>query len=56
MSREHVDGRSVKRFGGILLRLPMRRKNSISFNEAYTRVRKKYSMLSRDDVRWYLPE
>ncbi|MCX8183367.1 MAG: HAD family hydrolase [Crenarchaeota archaeon] len=51
-----VDGRSVKRFWDHLIPAVYASENGISFNEAYTRVKKKYSTVSRDDVRWYLPE
>ncbi|MEM2050711.1 MAG: HAD family hydrolase [Thermoproteota archaeon] len=51
-----VEGRSVKRFWDHLIPAAYASEKHISFNEAYTRVKKKYSMVSRDDVKWYLPE
>jgi len=51
-----VDGRCIKHFWDYLIPAAYAAENNIFFKEAYSHVKKKYSMISRDDVRWYLPE
>jgi|YelNatPaOPRAMG01_1025707.scaffolds.fasta_scaffold106044_2 FMN phosphatase YigB (HAD superfamily) len=51
-----VDGRCVKHFWDHLIPAAYAAENNICFEEAYLRVKKKYNTISRDDVRWYMPE
>ncbi|MEM2931049.1 MAG: HAD family hydrolase, partial [Thermoproteota archaeon] len=51
-----VDGGSVKHFWDRLIPAAYAAENNISFQEAFSHVERRYSMISPDDIRWYLPE
>lgn len=51
-----VDGRSVKHFWDSLIPAAYASKNNISFEEAFSYVKQRYSMVGNEDLRWYLPE
>lgn len=51
-----VDGRSVKYFWDSLIPSTYASRNNISFEEAFSYVKQRYSMVSDEDLRWYLPE
>lgn len=51
-----VDGRSVKYFWDSLIPAAYASRNSVSFEEALSYVKQRYSMVSDEDLRWYLPE
>jgi len=51
-----VDDEPVKHFWNQLIPAAYAAESNVSFQEAFSHVKKRYSMISPDDVRWYLPE
>ncbi|MEM3712729.1 MAG: hypothetical protein QXR97_04240, partial [Thermoproteota archaeon] len=51
-----VEGRSVKYFWDVLIPTVYARKHRVPFEKALQYVKRAYTTISPDDVKWYLPE